>query len=350
MPADAARRGTLEQVAHAAGVGIATVDRVLNERGNVSSATTDRVLAAARALNLRRVLPGVHRRTLRVEVLLARPELPLVPRIAVEYGKLAQRVDRSVLIQRTTLKTDEPQLIAERIRTSIADGIAVHVESDPEVNAAVDAVTAAGRAVVTFWSDLPGTARLAYAGVDQTAAGRTAGYFVGRTVRDSGRVIVLCKNLALKAHVERISGFAEALTRHSRGLAIDEIVEGNDDIDQSERLLRRSLKRDPHVAAIYNVGAANRAVAAVIRAWLPAVRPVFVGHELTRFSRPLLLDGTMALIIDQNPEQQARFVLDVLMHHFGHTEFPGIAPPYRSDVPFTLYTPENPGLPLPDPN
>jgi len=36
----------------------------------------------------------------------------------------------------------------------------------------------------------------------------------------------------------------------------------------------------------------------------------------------------------------------VLMHHFGHTEVTGIAPPYHSDVPFTLYTPENPGLPF----
>ena len=281
-------------------------------------------------------------------MLLARPELPLVARMSVEFGRLAQRIDRSILIQRTSLKTDEPQLIAERIRTSAADGIAVHVESDPEVNAAVDAVTAAGRAVVTFWTDLPGTARLAYAGVDQTAAGRTAGYFIGRTVSADGRVIVLCKNLALKAHAERIHGFAEALARHGRGRAIDEVIEGNDDIDQSERLLRRSLQRSRKVAAVYNVGAANRAVASMIHAGLTATRPVFVGHELTHFSRPLLLDGTMALVIDQNPEQQARFVLDVLMHHFGHAEVAGVAPPYHSDVPFTLYTPENPGLPFPN--
>jgi LacI family transcriptional regulator len=203
--------------------------------------------------------------------------------------------------------------------------------------------------VVTFWTDLPGTARLAYAGVDQTAAGRTAGYFVGRTMGAPGRVVVLCKNRALKAGIERIRGFEDALARHGRGVVVDEIIEGNDDIDRSEQLLRRSLSRDPRVAAIYNVGAANRAVASVIRAGLTTTHPVFVGHELTRFSRPLLLDGTMALVIDQNPEQQARFVLDVLMHHFGHTEVLGIAPPYRSDVPFTLYTPENPGLPFRDP-
>jgi LacI family transcriptional regulator len=68
---------------------------------------------------------------------------------------------------------------------------------------------------------------------------------------------------------------------------------------------------------------------------------VFIGHELTPFTEPMLRDGTMTLTIDQNPEQQARFAVDVLMHHFGHAVLAGVAPPYRSDVPFTLYGPEN---------
>ena len=43
-----ANRPTLKDVAVAAGVGTATVDRVLNKRGNVREATARRILKAAR--------------------------------------------------------------------------------------------------------------------------------------------------------------------------------------------------------------------------------------------------------------------------------------------------------------
>ena len=54
-------------IANAAAVGIATVDRVLNERGTVSPQTTDRVLSAARRLGLNRSLPERYQRKLRFE-------------------------------------------------------------------------------------------------------------------------------------------------------------------------------------------------------------------------------------------------------------------------------------------
>ena len=41
----------------------------------------------------------------------------------------------------------------------------------------------------------------------------------------------------------------------------------------------------------------------------------------------MLQSGLMTMVIDQNPEQQARFALDVLMHHFGNVEIPTSARP-----------------------
>ncbi len=57
----------------------------------------------------------------------------------------------------------------------------------------------------------------------------------------------------------------------------------------------------------------------------------------------------MTLAIDQNPEQQARFAVDVLLHHFGFTEMTTVQPPYRSNVAFQLYSPENVTGPEPPP-
>src|SRR5208282_858616 len=116
----------LEDIAAMSGVGIATVDRVLNERGNVAPGTAEKVLAVARRLKLKRILPASHRRMLRIQVILARPELPLIGRMNREFAKLAERVDRSIVIQRTTLKSEAPAFLADQIRSTKYDAVVVY--------------------------------------------------------------------------------------------------------------------------------------------------------------------------------------------------------------------------------
>ena len=82
-------RATLRDVASLAGVASATVDRVINNRGNVSDAVRKRVLQAARDLGLNRLLPVSHHRMISVNVILAPPELPLIRRMGIEFHRTA---------------------------------------------------------------------------------------------------------------------------------------------------------------------------------------------------------------------------------------------------------------------
>ncbi|EKD61041.1 MAG: hypothetical protein ACD_54C00427G0004, partial [uncultured bacterium] len=81
-----------------------------------------------------------------------------------------------------------------------------------------------------------------------------------------------------------------------------------------------------------------------IRAGLLRRPPVFIGHELTAFTWESLRAGLMTLTIDQSPELQAQFAIDVLLNHFNFAGATHVAPPYVSTVPIVLYGPEN----LPD--
>lgn len=54
----------------------------------------------------------------------------------------------------------------------------------------------------------------------------------------------------------------------------------------------------------------------------------------------MLRSGVMTMVIDQNPGHQARFALDVLMHHFGPAEIPDLRPPHESRTPVTIFGPE----------
>ena len=59
-------------IANPAGVGIATVDPVLNERGGVSEKTTKIVLDAAREMQINRLIPQNNRRRLYVKAVFCR--------------------------------------------------------------------------------------------------------------------------------------------------------------------------------------------------------------------------------------------------------------------------------------
>jgi LacI family transcriptional regulator len=125
---------------------------------------------------------------------------------------------------------------------------------------------------------------------------------------------------------------------------VAEVVPGGDDPVLSEQKLREAFRRHPDTIGVYNAGAGNRGVVAAIRADILPSRPIFIGHELTSWTHAFLRDGLMTLTIDQNPELQAQYALDVLMNHFGFDGATHAVPPYVSPVPVVLYGPQN----LPD--
>ena len=340
-------RVTLSDVAARAGVGSATVDRVLHERGNVSDAVRKRVLDTAREMGLKRILPSSHHRILRVNVILARAERPLISRMATEMRRLAHRMASTISIHRTVLKYESPEAISEAMLRGGFDGVIVDAPDHPLIHQTIATLARLSCPVVTIISDVPGSARLAYAGTDHYRAGRSAGYFLGRMTPPGpipGKVITLCHHIGFQAHSERIRGLTDQLLAEVPHLVLAEIVRGGDDPHLSEVKLKEAFRRHRETVCIYNVGAGNRGVIAAILADILPQRPIFIGHELTAFTYACLRDGLMTLTIDQSPEQQAQFALEVLMTHFGLEGATHAVPPYVSTVPIVLYGPQN----LPD--
>ena len=88
-------------IAKKAGVGIATVDRVLNERGSVSERTTKIVLEAARELQINRLLPQSNRRRLYVEAIFCRNQSTHYSRLNDALQTVSDIVDFPISVYRT---------------------------------------------------------------------------------------------------------------------------------------------------------------------------------------------------------------------------------------------------------
>jgi LacI family transcriptional regulator len=332
----------LEDVARHAGVGLSTVDRVLNERGSVSAATERRVIQAARELGLRRVLPMPHARQVRIEVVLAPSVTPFMKRLTKAMEQVAATLDRSIVILRTSMDMRDQAQVAARIASCRADGIIIYCEEHPANVAAIAAATAAGRPVICVVTDVPESPRAAYVGIDHAKAGRTAGFFVARMGRPvsappGGVALILSTSTGFRAHKQRIDGFRQAIALHRAEVAVAPVMTSGDDPERAYHLIIQALREGSDAIAVYNTGGANAAVAYAIRDAGRAGEVLFVGHELTEESAVLLREGAMTVAIDQAPELQARRSIDLMLSRLGvtSTETPG------GEIAFTLHTAEN---------
>ena len=135
---------TFADIAQHAGVGTATVERVLNGRGGVRPATAEKVIAAARALDYPRRLPDVHRGLLRIEVILVRPETTFFRRLALAFERVGATLDPSVKVHRTFMEEGDPRAVAAHIASTETRraGLILAVPDHPEIRKAVAAAAA----------------------------------------------------------------------------------------------------------------------------------------------------------------------------------------------------------------
>jgi LacI family transcriptional regulator len=168
--------------------------------------------------------------------------------------------------------------------------------------------------VVTLVSDVPGSRRHHYVGIDNVAAGRTVGSLIGRLTQSrTGSIGVVAGSLLLRDHVERIFGFQQVIGLEYPNLTPLNAVEGADRDGLNEDLTAKLIADHPHLIGLYNVGAGTPGVAKAITDAGRERQIVFVAHDLTPFTRRGLLRGLVDAVISQNPGHEARSALRVLL-------------------------------------
>jgi LacI family transcriptional regulator len=167
-------------------------------------------------------------------------------------------------------------------------------------------------------------------GIDNRAAGRMAGLLMSRMQALSGTVVALCHSPIYAVHRDRIAGFSDHFRDHPRpDLSFAQVLFGRDEAQRSGDLLLEALRRWPDLVGLYNAGGANASLSAVLRSHPLGRQVFFVGHELTERSTQALRDGIMSVVLDQDPEAQARRAIDLLLARLGFVDG-GIAnPPIR---------------------
>ena len=310
---------TVHDIAARAGVSLATVDRVLNRRVGVRAATRDRVEAAIGALGYSRDVAAANLAKGRIY-----PLTFILPtndnsfmrdlKTQVEQAAVRSATERTRIGIVEVPAFDVPAL-CDALDAVLADrpfGVAFVAIDAPEISERADRLAEAGIAMVTLVSDLSGSARDHYAGIDNIAAGRTAASLLGRFLNGrSGSIAVLSGSMLVRDHRERLEGFEAVLTGEFPHLRVLPVLEGRDDPIVAEGVLAGAFAANRDIVGVYSLGAGNRGLVRALKARAGA-KVAVIAHELTDTTRAALGEGVIDAVLNQDAGHEVRSAIRVL--------------------------------------
>ena len=299
---------TIAEIARIAGVGTATVDRVLNRRPGVNVDTVQRVLQAVSELGTPQQ-PGRPRKgeNFRFAFVLPAEDSPFITLLDRQIAQTAPDFRHGHITEVTHRidATDAAQFAAQLARVGGCQGIALLAPDLPPVKLAINELVRSGVHVVTLFSDVAGSMRSTAIGADNRAAGRTAGLLLARMAGAEGRDTLLLSSQAtrLSAEIERRIGFRQVIEERFAALQIVRTPDLPPDDEGAFKAMRRFLGNEvdgARVAGIYNVGSGSAGVARALAAAGLAARVGVVAHDLTEAHRTLLAAGAFSYVLHQD--------------------------------------------------
>ncbi|MCF2872327.1 LacI family DNA-binding transcriptional regulator [Octadecabacter sp. G9-8] len=333
-------RFPIKEVARQSGLSTATVDRVINNRANVSPQTKARVAAAIAELEGQEAQLTARGRRLFFDFVIEAPT-----RFSREIQKAAEqvlpRIGSAVCRPRfqaqEIMTEDDVTAALSRIAKRGSHGVCIKARDLPTIRAAVDHLIAAGIPVVTLVTDLTTTKRIAYVGLDNQSAGRTAAYLIAKTVGDSaGTVLTSRSQDQFLGEEEREGAFKATLTRQCPNLRVIDASGGSGVHFETSRIMQSVLAGLDQIRAVYSMGGGNMAILNALE-HNGSLPDVYVAHDLDNENRQLIEDGRLSFVLHHDLRVDLQNVFQAFLHH--HRLTPD--PVFTTMSPIQVVTPEN---------
>ncbi len=311
---------TTKDLAKAAGVSLATVDRVLNGRGGVRQATVERVNAAIRELNYVLDISAANlARSTEYKLVFLLPdhddEFTNMIHLAIDEANTFMAHERAT-VSIIRVPANNPHRIVQELDGLSADevnGVAIMAPETAQVRDAILRLDTRGIAVVAFVSNQPNAQSAYFVGINNEAAGRTAGQLLARfTGERQGTVLVLTETMQSRDSQERRLGFDAIMAKYTPRLRVWPSMETYADSTRMATIVAAALHNNPEIIGIYLM---NHDIAETMRSIEEQTLPkkiVIIGHELTPHTRARLIDGSMDAVITQDVGHLVRSAIRVL--------------------------------------
>jgi LacI family transcriptional regulator len=335
-----AHRFLMKEIALQAGLGLATVDRVLNGREHVREHTRQRVQHAIKELEKQQFQLATSGRKLVVDVVVEAPRRfsdEIREALELELPGLQPAVVRPRFLMQDTMTTAEVVNALQAIGRRGSHGVFLKARDVPEVADAVGDLQQQGIPVITIFTDIPLSARIAYAGLDNRMAGATAAFLIGQWLaRRQGDVLVTMSNERFRGEEDREASFRGELQRRYPKLTLVDASGGHGLDAETEERVRRAAGTGRKIVAVYSMGGGNVAILRALKS-MGQTPKCFIGHDLDRDNVTLLRDGKLSAVLHHDLRQDMRTACHHIMHF--HKLLPASAVGLSSSV--VVVTPAN---------
>lgn len=335
-----ARRFLMKEIALQAGLGLATVDRVLNGRKHVRDHTRQRVQHAIKELEKQQFQLATSGRKVVVDVVVEAPQRfsdEIREALESELPGLHPAVFRPRFLMQDTMTTAEVVDALSAIGRRGSHGVLLKARDVPEIAAAIAGLQQRGIPVITIFTDIPQSSRVAYAGLDNRMAGETAAYLIGQWLgRRDGDVLITMSSERFRGEEERDASFREELTRRNPKLRLVDASGGHGLDAETEKRVKRAVGSNRKIVAVYSMGGGNVAILRALGS-LGQTPQCFIGHDLDRDNVDLLHEGKLSAVLHHDLRQDMRSACHSIMHF--HKLLPASAVDLSSSV--VVITPAN---------
>lgn len=299
---------TIPQIAEAAGVSTATVDRVLNNRPGVGQATVERVRNAMESLGATSPVRGRPRGGQSFKFAFVLPAtrrgfFDLVDRVVAQSAGDFRHKHIAELTHRLPAN-DGNAFAAELSKLTDVDGIALLAPDVPAVKLAINELVRSGVHVVTLFSDVPGSMRETYIGADNRAAGRTAGLLIQRELMHiaAPRCALLSPQTRYAFEIDRALGFEQVIQEGQHDIELLRFSDMPESEDDTRHFAVQCLPAAATSAlhAVYSVGPASFGLSRALTELGYDSRLTVAIHDLLEVNRPLLMSHAVTYVLHQD--------------------------------------------------
>ena len=316
-----AKKPTIADLAFAANVGVATVDRVLNQRPNVSAATIQRVIDAAERIGYPTAILTAQSADA------ARPRVRfgfVLHKASQEFYRNFADALKAAVAARSDIRgtctirfaaSQSPDDFAKEINAiaETCDAIATSAVNHPSLTDVVARLTADGKPVFALLNDFAQGARQSYLGLDNVKVGRMAAWMIATQVRDPGKLAVFVGGNRWHSHLLRETGFQSYVREYAKDFAMLDTVVNLETRQVTYEATLDLLNRHPDLRGIYVAGGGMEGAIAAMREMRPPGKVALVVNELTNDSRKALIDRYVSMVIATPLEDLCRILINLMV-------------------------------------
>ncbi len=322
---------TAQQIAELTGVSRGTVDRALHNRGRVRPEVAARIRQVANELGYRPNPIGQALvktpRDFRLGVILQSAETPTMQIVCAGVHHAAEELRASgvelILREVTGLDTE---LVLEAIEELVGlgiQGLAIAPSTESEIRHCIDDLYEHNIPVVTLNSDVPGSKRLCFIGMDNYRGGQTAAGLMCQLLPDGSKVLPLAGHLNNTAHNNRLNGFFDALRQetdyHMTLLPFQPCFDRD---DYAYEITQHVLRAEPDLAGIYVASNGQQGVCQAVEEMGRKRLVKVIAFDLNEPNLRLLQQDSLSCVLDQEAFEQGYRAPYLLYEHLMHQKKP----------------------------